>query len=186
MAMRVTFNGDQAGAKFTRVVSRWKAGTLKAARDTADEIAQQIQEEGRADIASAGNFSSRWINAFNTRVGEGGGNIRISVTMGGEPPVSYWRVFQYGAVINGKPLLWIPLSFASDAKGVNARDYGGQLFRVDRVGKAPLLMTKEGAKYFGKESVTIPKKFNLIEIATAGARALGSVFRTFLRRETGG
>jgi len=32
--------------------------------------------------------------------------------------------FQFGKVIHGKPLLFIPFSFAKDAQGVNARDYG--------------------------------------------------------------
>jgi hypothetical protein len=68
-------------------------------------------------------------------------------------------VFQEGRVIHGKPLLWIPLSF-SDAVGIRARDYG-PLFRVDRSGKSPLLLSpKDGEpKYSGHEQITIPKKF---------------------------
>lgn len=182
MAMRVVFNGKQAGAKFQRVVNRWRVGTLLAARMTADEVANAIQAEGRADIAAAGKFSSRWTNAFNAKVGEGGGNIRISVTMGGDPPVSFWRTHQYGATIQGKPLLWIPLSFAPEAKGVSARDYPGQLFRVNRSGRNPLLMTREGAKYVGVESVTIPKRFHLIEITQRIARTMGTVYRAALKK----
>lgn len=100
--------------------------------------------------------------------------------------VPYWTVFQFGKVIQGRPLLWIPLSFATDAQGVMARDYPGPLFRVDRAGKAPLLMTNVGkraeAKYFGKESVRIPKKFHLIEICTRIGRGLAEMYRGQFRR----
>jgi hypothetical protein len=59
--------------------------------------------------------------------------------------VKFWRVFQNGAIIHGKPMLWIPLSFAKDAQGIRAKDYPGKLFRVDRKGGlAPLLMTSSG------------------------------------------
>jgi hypothetical protein len=126
-------------------------------------MAAEIKTRGDADIKQAGNFGSRWTDGFHVNVTEGGGHIRIAAT----EDVPYWRVFQYGAVIHGKPLLWIPLSFAADAQGIRASEYPGRLFRVDRAGKAPLLLAPgkpAQPKYFGKESVTIPKKFHLIEI----------------------
>src|SRR5690606_16192623 len=104
--------------------------------------------------------------------------------------VPYWRVFEFGATIHGKPLLWIPLSFATDAQGKNARDYPGRLFRVDRAGKAPLLMTRRRgqeaeAKYFGKESVTIPRKFRLREIIRGVAKMTPTIYRRAFRRARG-
>jgi hypothetical protein len=94
--------------------------------------------------------------------------------------VPYWRVFQNGAIIQGKPLLWIPLSFATEAQGVSAKDYPGRLFRVDRKsGGAPLLMSADDKqpKYSGHESVRIPKKFHLVEIVTAEAKTFGALYR---------
>jgi len=134
--------------------------------------AAEIKKQGVEDIKAAGKFGSRWTDGLKVDVTEGGGNIRVAVREEAE----HWQVFQFGAIIHGKPLLWIPLSFATDAQGIRARDYPGQLFRVNRKnGKAPLLLTPgkpAQPKYFGKESVTIPKKFHLIEITRATAKRL--------------
>jgi len=152
----------------------------QAALTTARVAAVLIEDRGRADIANAGNFGRRWTEGLKATVTQGGGNIRIRVTH----DVEYWTVFQYGKVIRGKPLLWIPLSFADDAQGVMARDFPAPLFRVDRQGKAPLLISADDGqpKYFGKEQVKIPKKFHLVEIAAEVSRDLGDLFRRFFRQ----
>src|SRR6266576_4822693 len=174
--VRVYVDKERVGPLFKRVVAKQKSRVLDSARDAAHDAADEIEERGRLDIAQAGNFGSRWTEGLHANVTEGGGNIRISVTH----DVPYWRVFQFGKVINGKPLLWIPLSFAADAQGVRARDYGGRLFRVDRKSGAPLLLTPgkpAQPKYFGKASVTIPKKFHLIEITRAAARHVKDFYK---------
>jgi hypothetical protein len=144
-------------------------------RMTAQETSENIIALGRQDIASAGRFGSRWMQGLHADVSEGGGSIRISVYH----EVPYWRVFEKGATIHGKPMLWIPLSFARDAQGVWARNYPGGLFRVDRQGKAPLLLSRDTKepKYFGKESVTIPKKFHLAGITRKAAQQVGDLFK---------
>jgi hypothetical protein len=169
VGLRVYVDKDRVGPLFQRAVSRAGDRVREAARDAARDMAEEIEFEGEGDIESAGNFGSQWTEGLHATVTEGGGNIKIDVT----EDVPYWHVFQYGAIIHGKPLLWIPLSFAKDAQGIRARDYPGMLFRVDRQGKAPLLLTPgkpAQPKYFGKASVTIPKKFHLIEIARGVAR----------------
>lgn len=178
--IRITLDNQQAGAQFKRSMQRNAENVRLASRETAVTAAAQITVEGRRDISAAGNFGTRWTDGFQASLTEGGGNILIRVTMA----VSYWTVFQDGKVIHGKPLLWIPLSFASDAKGIRARDYPGQLFRVERLGKAPLLMSGKPAtaKYFGKESVTIPKKFHLREIVERVANDLSKLYRVELSK----
>lgn len=173
MTLRITFGDKQAGANFKRGMQRVGERMRRAIEATANEAAAEVQKRGRIDIIQAGNFGDRWIQGFTATVSQGGGFYRIRV----EEAVVYWRVFQYGNVTQGNPLLWIPLSFADDAQGVRARDYPGQLFRVDRVGKAPLLMAPGGEpKYFGKESVTIPKKFHLLEIAAEVSREIPAMY----------
>lgn len=181
--LRITLKNKQLGTKFKRSINRKAAAVREAARETAQETADDIMHECRADIAGAGHFGSRWTDGLQAVVGEGGGHIRIRVSMA----VPYWTVFQTGKVIFGKPLLWIPLSFAGDALGVRARDYPGQLFRVDRRAGAPLLMAPgkpAQAKYFGKESVTIPKKFHVIEIIERLAKNMPKLYRENFRRIT--
>jgi hypothetical protein len=147
--------------------------SIKSAADTA---AENILERGRADISGAGRFGARWTDGLTAPVTEEADGIVITV----REAVQYWRVFEYGATIKGKPLLWIPLSFAVEAQGVRASDFPGRLFRVDRKsGGAPLLLSADDKqpKYFGKESVTIPKKFHLIEIIQDVAQLLGALYR---------
>lgn len=174
--VRLYFDSDRVGPKFTRSVYRQAGEVRRAMRAAAFDASEEIRLRSARDMASAGNFGPRWTGGLHVDITEGGGSIRMAAWH----EVPYFSVFQYGKVIYGKPLLWIPLSFATDAKGVLARNYPGGLFRVDRKapGKAPLLLsysTKE-PKYFGKESVTIPKKFHVVEIIRDVARKLPTLY----------
>lgn len=175
--IRLYFDNERVGQKFERSVTRQGARVRNAARAAAFDAGEEIKEQAAADMASAGNFGTRWTRGLDVSITEGGGNIRIAF----KHNVPYFNVFQYGAVIEGKPLLWIPLSFAEDAKGVYARNYPGGLFYVDRSkkGKAPLLLSRKTKEpvYFGKESVTIPKKFHVIEIIQSVAKKLPALFK---------
>jgi hypothetical protein len=176
-AVRFYFDGDRVGPLFQRAMTRQADRVRKSARQAAQDAADDIEDQGRSDIEDAGNFGSRWTDGFRATVTEGGGNLRVAVT----EDVPYWRVFQNGAVIHGKPLLWIPLSFASDAQGLRASEYGGRLFRVDRKSDGLPLLLAPGKpaqpKYFGKESVTIPKKFHLLEITQRVAKKFRDYYR---------
>ena len=127
--VRMYLGGERAGALFERSTRRNTARVLSSIRSAASQAAENIQTRGRLDISNAGKFGTRWTEGLTAKVTEGGGHIRVSVT----EKVPYWTVFEFGATIQGKPLLWIPLSFADDAQGIRARDYPGMLFRVDRV-----------------------------------------------------
>lgn len=183
--LRITLKNEQLGARVKRVITHNADLVREAMRRTAQQAADEIKRLGDIDIRGAGKFSSRWTNAYTVTVGEGGGSIRIRVNMG----IPYWRVFEFGAVIKGKPLLWIPLSFASDAQGIMARDYPAPLFRVNRKVGAPLLLTPgkpAQPKYFGIDQVTIPKKFHLHEISTNVAKTLQDKYRANFRKVKNG
>lgn len=177
--IRIYLDGDKFGQQFRRATERYGDKVRSAVRGAALDAAEEIEEKGREDIASAGNFGSRWTEGLKATVTEGGGNIRINVT----EDVSYWRIFQEGGTIEGNPLLFIPFS-DSDAQGVSAKDYPSPLFRVDRLSDGlPILFawspgTKEPpvATYFGKESVFEPKRFHLVEIAQEVARELPELY----------
>lgn len=174
-------NGDKLGARFRERVRVYSERRIHAIQDAARRAAEEIETEGKADMAAAGNFESqRWQQGFHAKVSfSSRSDINIRITH----DVKFWVVFEEGRVIHGRPLLWIPLPFAVDAQGIMARDYSRPLFRVDRAGKAPLLMAGGGkgqqaeAKYFGKESVRIPKKFHLREIARQVSRKLNQFYR---------
>jgi hypothetical protein len=142
--IRAYLDDTQVGETFTKISAKYPERVRAAARAAAAEMAQEIEQRGREDIASAGRFGSRWTEGFQATVSEGGGSIRISVT----EAVPYWAVFEYGADIRAKNpsgLLWIPLSFADVPEGVWPKDYPGRLFRVSRSETLPSLMQKAPA-----------------------------------------
>lgn len=183
--MTITFkytDGDQLGPKFKNTVKRFGERQIKAAQDAANYAKNTIEERGRIDIAKGGNFTSaRWQDGFKAKLSyQSRSDINIRITH----DVPYWRVFEEGRVIHGKPMLWIPLSFAAEALGKRARDFGGRLFRVDRPGKAPLLLTPgkpARPMYFGKEFVTIPKKWHLRQIVRDVARNMPTYWRKAMK-----
>jgi len=180
-SLRVVLRDTQMGAKFKAAQGRQYRRVQRAMGATAREAAAQIKERGDADISSAGNFGRRWTDGFRVTTLLRGNDYTVqskSDTVG-------FNVFEYGATIRGKPLLWIPLSFAPDAQGVSARDFRGGLFRVDRKnGGAPLLLSvaDRRPKYFGKASVRIPRKFHIRTIAREVARSTKAIFKRHMSR----
>ena len=160
---------------------------MTALRASAADAAHEIESRGAADIASAGNFGSRWTEGLHADVRVGGGNIRIDVSH----EVPYWRVFEMGATIQPKTqeYLWIPFSFATDAKGVWPRDYGNPLFRVTSKTGLPMLWTWQPGvkgsaepKYFGKSEVHIPQKFHIRDIVRKVGLEVKQYYREHMKR----
>lgn len=174
-------NGDKLGPQFKASVTRHSERHILAVQSAARRAAEEIETLGRSNIRSGGNFSSaRWIEGFQARVSFlSRADLVIRVTHA----VRYWKVFEEGRIIRGRPLLWIPLGFSEAGRlGVRARDFPGKLFRVNRPGKAPLLMNEDGPQYFGKESVRIPRKWHLRDIVKRVARNLKQYYREAARR----
>lgn len=151
--------------------SRHRRALLNATKEARDVALRHA----RINIRQAGKFGTRWTEGLT-------GEIVLkkdAVTTEYRHAVPYFSVFQFGKIIHGKPLLWIPLSFARDAQGIRARDFPGGLFRVDRKsGKAPLLFSRNSAepKYFGIDKVRIPKKFRVLEIIREVSRNIKLLF----------
>jgi hypothetical protein len=104
--VRIVFQGGvQLGPKFNKNLQRHADNVRRSAQGAAQDARDEFLERGRADIAGAGNFGSRWTEGLMARITQGGGNIVINVSHA----VSYFMVHQRGAVIRGKPLLWIPI-----------------------------------------------------------------------------
>jgi hypothetical protein len=178
VTLRVIFGDQQAGPKFRMGYVRFAERVGIAAVTTLQQAARTIVTRGRADMRAAGNFgSARWQQGLHAEPQIDADHGRMQVQVWHDVP--YFRVFQKGAVIKGKPLLWIPLSFAGVPKGLLARNYPGGLFRVDRAGKSPLLLSRRDGKpkYFGRKSVRIPKKFHILEIGREVARGLRAMYR---------
>lgn len=177
--INVTVTGATIAEQLTAKGIALAQKTKQALGQAGKAASELILQRGRADISSAGKFGSRWTTGLTAPVTVEEDKIVISVRQ----QVSYWRVFEYGHITKGRPLLWIPLSFASDAQGKRASEYGA-LFRVDRKGgKAPLLLSVKDKqpKYFGKSQVRIPKKFHIVQITHDVAGEFDALYRSAIR-----
>lgn len=139
------------------------ARSVTAAAHVAGE---QIQTQGRADIAAAGKFGKRWTEGLRVEVQPRTGaliNAKITVTH----DIEFFNIFEDGGTIQGHPFLWIPLSYTglSIPASVYAKTFGG-LFYVQPTSGHPLLFSLKDRKpkYFGITAVNMPKKFHIKEI----------------------
>jgi hypothetical protein len=131
--------------------AEWKAaaeaikGTIAGATRAAFlDLAKQVQTQGRAAIASAG-LSRRWQTGFKTYVFPRRPGAAGELAMRGQHRIGYANVFERGARISGKPLLWIPLPTAPakingrpTTAGLYVRSVG-PLHSINRPGRPPLL-----------------------------------------------
>lgn len=171
----------------------------KASREAVRAAADQLQTDGRANIASAG-FGKKWQGAFRSRMFDGGdGNIRAMVYS----KISYSNVFEKGLTIRGKPLMWIPTKACPPKIGTKRttpelyrQKYGPDSLRSARA-KHPMLIgvppkrkgrPKKGDKgkapkavpmFIGVPSVTDPRKLN---IAGAAKKARDDLPRLYAEK----
>ncbi len=153
LEVSIKFNSDDFVKSIDTVRDRYSQA-LAVAKNM---IASLMLTAVRADIQSAGAFKGPFLEKVTVTVE--GDSIKTTVDAPGA------SIFETGGTIHGKPLLWLPIS-GTDAEGTQARDYGDQLFSVNRKsGGVPLLFSiKDHApKYFGVPSVNISKKFHIAE-----------------------
>lgn len=130
---------------------QWKAaarairGTIAgAARAAFQDLAKHVQSAGRSEIARSG-LSRRWQTGFRTYVFPRRAGGSGDLTMRGRHSIGFANVFERGARIGGKPLLWIPLPTAPakiNGKRTTAGEFVrsvGPLHSINRPGRAPLL-----------------------------------------------
>lgn len=184
MTLRIKIEGKSAGRMLVHGLKIAQDRIGKTIEATIKEARNEFLKRGRQDIRAAGKFGKRWTDGLRADVDitPTASTITIFHT------VPYYRVFEFGAIIRGRPLLWIPLSFAKVPKGTRARDYPGGLFRVDRSGKAPLLLSRRDKKpkFFGKSQVRIPRKFHLRNIARDIGNRLREIYSKHFRSNVGG
>lgn len=94
---------DQAIRQIYSPIAIAATGAIKDAGD-------QIKSSGRANIAAAG-FSRKWQNALRVNLYPPRGASADAALLAFHK-IPYAGVFETGATIHGKPLLWIPVSGA--------------------------------------------------------------------------
>ncbi len=158
-SLQLKFDGDAAGKKLQQNMDKAGQAVRDAMCGAASIAADEILFRGAQDIEEAGNFGSQWQEALHVDITETQRTINVETSMRGGPPVSYWRVFEYGASIHAKNptgLLTWPNTSA---------------FSVD--GKVPL--------FISKPSVEIPQKFHLRAIIAQVAKELRSYYKESMK-----
>lgn len=129
----------------------------KAGTATMDEIGKRIKTKGRANIASAG-FGKRWQNALRVdRYPKRGVSSNAALWIHHNIP--YADVFEFGATIHGKPLLWIPLSNVPKkigGKRMTPQEFSqsvGPLQAINPPGRPPMLVAKYSSRNRAKISL---------------------------------
>jgi Family of unknown function (DUF6441) len=172
--MKLIFSADEAA--FERVLEEIARRVEEAKIGAVQEAAELAVNEGRANIAGAG-FSGRW---------QAGLQSRFLLTKGGDPAALVFHsmpfvgVFERGARISGRPLLWVPIKQNLPAGIRSPRQYGGKLVSVNVAGKPPLLFDAAkrelGPLFVGVRQVTIRKRFDLRRIFARAAERLGEFY----------
>jgi hypothetical protein len=188
-----TATDDQiAGMRALR--DQMAAAATGAIRDAGD----QIKREGRANIAAAG-FSSKWQNTLRVNIYPNKGASLDPAALAYHK-IPYSAVFEEGATISGSPLLWLPLRnvpkslFGRHMSPANfnrligplikfkGRNLLGAYMAPGPITIAKLVAGNRGRKqrkglilvplFFGIDSVTLTKRFNLRAVFNKAAAGL--------------
>jgi hypothetical protein len=149
------------------------------------QVAADSVQEGRTNIATSGQFAGKWVSGLQYRT-------QNATTAGGEPSLQasvlifhkfgFAGVFEYGATIQGKPLLWIPTT----PGGPPASRSGKRLISATVRGQPMLFDASDPDRhkkplYIGVPAVRIPKKWNITEIVKRHAAQMGILFIKYFK-----
>jgi hypothetical protein len=198
--MTLRFRLTDVAKGFVDVIAREIEKPMARAATAAIRDAGDIAKRGgRSSIAAAG-FSRKWQNALRVNIyPPQGESLRPAALVFHK--IRYAGVFEEGAVIGGKPLLWLPLSNVPVRRGRPMRpsEYVrsvGPLVSVQRPGSPPLLFPRYRAKrsrrraadsldrkplYIGLSAVQIAKRFDVRGAAQQAAAQLPSLYAKHLK-----
>jgi hypothetical protein len=173
--MKFELKIDQSA--WDRMIQDKQASLTGAAVAALRETAANAVKEGRRNIAGAGRFGSKWQQGLQYRMAKGDQPSALIFHKYG-----FAGVFEHGATIQGKPLLWIP----TKEGGPRASRSGKKLTSATVRGKPMLFDANDRDRqrkplYIGVPSVRIPKKWRITEIVKEHAARLTAVFLKYLK-----
>src|SRR5262245_59706082 len=71
MAVRIRLKSKSIKSQLGESIEQTKRRMQEMAATSATQFGEDVQREGRADIASAGNFGGRWISGFTYDISKG-------------------------------------------------------------------------------------------------------------------
>jgi len=151
----------------------------KAAVAALRETAANSVQEGRRDIASAGRFGPKWQSGLQylTKGASEGGAPSLDASARIFHRYGIAGVFEQGATISGKPLLWIPTT----PGGPSPKKSGKKLVSATVRGHPMLFDANDHDRrrkplYIGVPQVRIPKLFHIEEIVEKNVEKMTALF----------
>jgi len=151
---------------------------VNAAISALRETASNAVTEGRRNIAASGHFGTKWQQDLQFRMIDTG--IQTKAIIFHKSALA--TVFEFGAQVAGKPLLWIPIT-----PGAPPPRRSGKRLTLANVRGTPLLFDADDRDrhrrplYFGVHSITIKKKWRITEIVAEQVARFASVFAKYFR-----
>ena len=150
-----------------------------AAVEALRDVAASSVQEGRGDIAGAGRFKGPWLSGlqYRTQGAAEGGEPSLQAKAIVFHKMGIAGVFEHGATIQGKPLLWIPTQ-----EGGPPASRSGKKLTSATVGGKPMLFDANDKDrqrkplYIGVPSIRIPKKFRITEIVKQNVAKIAQAF----------
>lgn len=172
----------------------------KAAVDSMEDYSKIVLQEGKDAIAKGGGLfaeSPRFRDLLRVNVYP---NQKLNAAIYLFHKIPYAGVFETGATLFGKPIMWLPIQDRVIA-GVRSpkqfkKAYPDKTLRLaKRPGKPPLLVAKMGYKktkkgfvpadvpiFVGLTNVTIPKKFDVRGAVEKSLGRFAAIYNAKLRR----
>lgn len=182
--MAAKFKVKVASPAWIKMIREEEQPLATAAVAALRQTAANAVKEGRSNIAGSGRFKGGWVSGLKFRM--------QGATKGGKPSlqakaiifhkIGLAGVFEEGATIQGKPLLWIP----TQRGGPPARRSGKKLTSATVRGQ-PMLFDAEDKDrnrkplYIGVPSVRIPKKWRITEIVKENAAKIAALFTQYFK-----
>jgi hypothetical protein len=170
--MKITVDGE--AGRFEKAYKEDLARIKRAAKDTITQAGARMLREGRADIAAAG-FGGDWVRGLKVAVYPQGTKTSVNSAAYVTHKLGYASVFEHGAEIRGRPLLWVPLPGTPKSisgQPTTAKLYSrhvGKMFLIRGPSGKPVLARREGKRliplFVGLDAVSIRKRFHIGEIA---------------------
>jgi len=157
-----------------------KAAIANAAIASLRQTASNIVDDGRRNIAAAGRFGAKWQEGLQFRLINEEAGLKAKVVIFHRSALA--GIFEFGATISGKPLLWIPVT-----PGAPPPRRSGKRLISANVRGLPMLFDLDDRDrhrkplYFGVPVAHIAKKWRIIEIAKEHVAKIGLLFVKLLR-----
>lgn len=185
MALSIRFQSKSG--EFSQSVTSIQEPIAAAATGAMRDAAEIIKRDVRSEMKSGG-MSTRFTNAFRADAYPKGGQS-INAAAHAYSKIPFAGVFEEGASISGKPLLWLPIE-ANLPRGTTIRSFrqgGGRLVTIRRKSGPPLLGAPIGDNgrlvpvFVGVPRVDVEKKFSVARVMQSTANKIESLYAKNLK-----